>query len=202
MTVQTVPSAAKIRHARLRISAPDSGVRSVMNRRAAYGHQLRAMWNGAIEFAALSRQESAELHAFFERLDGQVDSFGVPIPLGVLSQGNTSPSGTLNTAVVAGSDTADLTGFPTNTVLLRGTLLALGDIDDSNYQVVEVVVDADLDSSGTTTVAPRIRRAIDSGTAVKAGGITMKLNLTGDRLDSIQDAITYGSLAIDVMEAL
>jgi len=157
------------------------------------------MWRGQVVFAATNRSDALAQHAALESFDGKVTAFGVTLKQGFATQSNAF-SGTLAAAAVAGADTI-LLQSGTLTDLKVGTLLQIGTPGDANYQLVELLDDVSVKSAVSAYVAPRIRYAINSGTAVTGGNVTAALKLAKDDLAATYD-IDNGMLAVDVVEAL
>jgi len=202
MTLLLAPAQYRIAELRLCIKSPTDEVRRGLNRKAPHAAPIREMWAGQILWAGLSRADMSALAAFFERLDGRVTPFGVQLKAGFTSRyvaGNAAATGTL-TAQGLGYNVirVSVSGNPRIAV---GTLMTLGVDTTDAYQMVECVQEAVADGSADIYIAPRLRWSMASS-AVTLGTVTGKFSLAGDSLDALQFSPAYGTLSVDVVEAL
>lgn len=203
MALAIVPAVAKIAELRLSIRAPTDEARRGLNMKAPYAPAAREMWAGQILWAALSRDDTNELAAFFESLDGRVTPFGVELAAGFAGQivpgFSGAASGTLASIPALGADSiaVSVSGSP---ILAPGTLVGIGDTAGV-YQLVEIVAGGAANGSTALKIAPRVRFTVGS-TACVLGTVTGKFNLAGDTLTALQFSPSAGTLAVDVMEAL
>ena len=199
MPLTSLPASFKIVELRLSISAAGDNPRRQLNKSRNPMLPFAEMWRGQIVFATVGRNDALAQHAALEAFDGKVTAFGVTLKQGFATHAN-SFSGTLAAAAVAGADTISLTSG-TLTDLQAGTLLQIGAADAANYQLIEVLEPVSVKDAVTVYIAPRIRYAINSGTAVTGGDVTAALKLAKDELGATFD-IDNGMLAVDVVEAL
>jgi hypothetical protein len=160
------------------------------------------MWRGQIMWADLSRSDMAALVAFFEARDGRVTPFEVTLAAGFASQfdgGFAQVVGTTPAAPALGVDRVKLTTTP-NLALRAGTLLGFGATNNS-YQMCEVVRTGFADGLSDVYIAPRIRR-VPSNLFVTMGTVPFVCTLADDELKSVSWNPAYGTLTVDVIEAL
>lgn len=199
MPVTSLPSTFRIVELRLAVVSAGEHPRRQLNKSRNPMLPFGELWAGQIVFAATGRNDAMAQHAALEAFDGKVTAFGVTLKQGFATQSN-SFSGTLAAAVTAGADNISLQSA-TLTDLPAGTLLQIGTPGDANYQLVEVLDDVSVKTATTVYVAPRIRYAISSSTAVTGGNVTAVLKLAKDEL-AAQFDIDNGALAVDVIEAI
>lgn len=199
MPLTSLPASFKIVELRLAIGAAGDNPRRQLNKSRNPMLPFAEMWRGQIVFATVGRSDAVAQHAALEAFDGKVTAFGVTLKQGFATHSN-SLSGTLAAAAVAGADTISLTSG-TLTDLAAGTLLQIGTPGDANYQLVEVLEPVSVKAAVSVYIAPRIRYAINSGTAVTGGNVTAALKLAKDELGATFD-IDNGVLAVDVVEAI
>jgi len=198
MPLTSLSATFKIVELRLSIGMAGDNPRRPMNKSRNPMTPYAEVWRGQIVFAAVNQADAFAQQAELEAFDGRVTAFGVTLKQGFATHSN-SFSGTLASAAVAGADAISVTA--TATALLAGTLLQIGTPGDANYQLVEVLEDVTVGAATTVRIAPRIRYAIASSTAVTGGNVTAALKLVKDELDH-RFAIHSGSFTVDVIEAL
>lgn len=197
MATPALPAAAHIRELRLAISAGNNEARRPLNRKAPYAAAYREYWAGEVLFAPTSPSDGQALAAFLESLDGRVLPFRLPLTPFSVVHANTG--GTLGADVARGADTLRVTKASTNP-LLRGTLLAIGNIDTTAFQLVEVIHDGPGGTSETVYIAPRIGQAFSGGTTVAIGAVSGKFTLAGDISKSVN--VSSGLVSVSVIEAV
>lgn len=199
MALLSLPSIAKITELRLRIAVPISDPTLTLNRRKPIGPAYREMWMADVALAAVSPQNMPALIAAFERMDGRVAGFKIPLGAGKFSRA-AAYTASLVAAPATGADRIRLNLSPASGALLRGTLITLGDIEASDFQLVEVVKTVTASSDTTVRIAPRIRRKFTTGSAVALGNVTGRFKLSTDQLsDSV--SVSSGSFSFSAMEA-
>lgn len=200
MTTAALPAAAKVQELRLAVECPTDEVRRPLTRKAPYAAPMREMWRGEVLFAPMTQADARAVAAFFDGLDGRVTPFRLPLKGGVHTVENASTSGTLAAAVASGADRISL-AKGTSAELLPGTLIAIGDIDTTAFQLVEVIAGGSVATTQTVIIAPRIRQAFSSGAAVAIGGTNGKFKLAQDTFAGSVSA-SAGIISISVEEAV
>lgn len=200
MAVPQLPSFANIAETRLWIDAPAPEARRPANLRAPYAARFSELWRAQVLFAAMSRNDAHRLKAFFSGLDGRVQTFQLPLPAGYLTR-EVEFTGQLNATPASGRGTINVARTGGATTLAAGTLLAIGNINADDFQLVEVLADAEVSAgSFTLEIAPRIARVFPIGTVVQAATFG-KFALAKDVLDGWAATAGSGTLAVDLIEA-
>lgn len=198
MSLLALSSLAKIIEIRLRIDAPNKGPALALNRRKPIGPAYHEMWTAEIALAAVSPENWPALVAAFERLDGRVQGFTLPI--GKFSR-KAAYTGAVVAAPATGADRIRLNLSPASGSLLRGTLISIGDVNADNFQLVEVVKTVTASSDTTVRIAPRIRRKFTTGSAVAIGGNAIgRFKLAEDQI-SESLSVSSGGLTFKANEA-
>lgn len=199
--VSTIPAAAKIREARLRISTRTEDHQRPTNLKSLRPPTYSEAWDAEFLFAAMTRADALAVTAFFEALDGPVAPFAVPLAAGYLSRSVTTTAA-LATVPPRGADVVDITASPLVT-LQPGTLIAFGTITDADYQVCEVIETASpVAGVLAVRIAPRVRYLWTLATAVTIGAVNGKFRLRGrDGLDATL-SVTTGVLTVKASEAI
>lgn len=195
MTVPALPSFAKIRELRLgvRHAREDDPLRpTTRSRPFAPSHSER--WQGEMLFAPLASAKARELCAFLEGQDGRVSPFLVTLTAGKFGA-DVAATAAVAVAPALGTDVVSLT--VTGGPIVPGTLLTLGDPQSGPFQLFEAVAV----SGGNVTVAPRVRAAFTTGSAVTIGTVQAKLCRAQDTFD-LADYVGHSLLSLTVVEAL
>lgn len=194
----TLPAIAKIVEMRMRILVPLSDPKLALNRRMPIGPAFREMWLYEVALAPVAPEDTRKLVAALERMDGKINPF-------TFSLKSFSRAASLTASVVAapatGSVTVRLNFTPTGVMLKRGTLISLGDITTSTYQVVEVLADVLTASDTTVTIAPRVRRKFTTGSAVAVANVQAKAKLNSDDISNSRTP-TSGVVSFSALEAI
>lgn len=199
MPVTALPASLKIVELRLAIQLAGEHPRRVGNKSRMPSAPLAEIWRGSVTFAALSQSDLMQAIAKLEAYDGRATAFGLPLKQGFATHTN-SVSGTLAATTTRGKDTIAVT-CSTLTEITAGTLLQIGTAGDAGAQLVEVLEDVTVTTATLVRIAPRIRTAIASGTAVTGGNITAAFKRVGDKIDS-SFATDSGMLTLEFVEAL
>lgn len=197
MTLPTLPSYLKVTDARLRISNAADEHKSEINRRNPSPAAFREVWTLEAAFAPIARGYADALAAWIEALDGRVNAFKMPLTQGVYGATCTATvalSG--NTARGAGYLPVTITG-----TIPAGTLLGVGDIEASAFQVFEVLEDA---TSVTTQlpIAPRVRHAFTTSSPVEVSAVHGRFNLFADATGGVSLTLDRAGVALSAVEAL
>lgn len=195
-----LPTIAKIRELRLRVAAPNDNARRPLTRKAPYAPALREMWFAEVALAATAPADALALAAFIESLDGRVDVLTFPLAGGVFGAAHAVAAGTLSGAVAAGANRVKVLKSGA-AVLEPGTLLGIGDPNTAAYQMVEVTGGGAASVAQVVHVAPRIRRAFASGTAVAIGSVTARMRLDSDAHNVAADVVS-GTGTLSLIEAV
>lgn len=198
MALLSLSTLAKITEIRLRIDVPNSAPTLVLNRRKPIGPAYREIWLAEVALAAVSTQNWPALVASFERMDGRVQGFVLPV--GKFSR-QAAYTASIVSAPATGADRIRLNLVPASGVLLRGTFITLGDINSDDFQLVEVVKSVAATSDTTVRIAPRIRRKFTTGSAVVVGSKTVgRFKLLDDQL-SESLSVASGAMTFSAHEA-
>lgn len=198
MALLSLSTLAKITEIRLRIDVPNSAPTLALNRRKPIGPAYREIWLAEVALAAVSTQNWPALVASFERMDGRVQGFVLPV--GKFSR-QAAYTASIVSAPATGADRIRLNLVPASGVLLRGTFITLGDINSDNFQLVEVVKSVAATSDTTVRIAPRIRRKFTTGSAVVVGTKTVgRFKLLDDQL-SESLSVSSGAMTFSAHEA-
>lgn len=197
MTLPTLPSYLKVTDARLRITNPADEHKSEINRRNPSPATFREVWTLEAAFAPVAASYADALQAWVEVLDGRVNAFKMPLTQGVYGA-TCSGSVALSAATTRGAGTLPVTVTGT---IPAGTLLAVGDIETSTFQVFEVLEDA---TSATTAleIAPRVRHAFTSGATVEIAAVHGKFKLMADATGGVTLRLDRAGISLAAVEAV
>jgi hypothetical protein len=200
MPVAALPTVARISELRLAIAAPCDEIARPLNRKAPYAPAYRELWRGELLCAGLAHADAAALAAFLEALDGRVTPFKLSLGAGKFGQ-LASHTGSLQAVPALGADTVSLNLSPASGRIRAGTLLTVGDLETSAYQLFECVQDVTAASATAVKVAPRVRTTFTLASPVALGTVWAKLRLASDEVDA-STLVTHGLVTIGVVEAL
>lgn len=190
MSVYTWPATVVPRTVQLRLMPAIRTFTSPYSRQTQAVDLLAETWRLQMTLPPnTDRIVAGALEAFFDRLKGQVHQaslwhFGRPAPLGSMRG---SPTLSANAAQLA------------NTVAINGsgTLLA-GDMIGVGGQLCRVMADATL--PGSVEIAPRLRTAVASGSAVAWDKPTANFMLASDGVPLVYEPGFYRELEVEWME--
>lgn len=194
MALIDLPAYAAIRELRLYVSVAGQDQRRVTNRKRAPGPIFGELWRGSVAFASLNRERNAGIAAVLASCDGRVNQLKLPLTAGFAS--HSASANTLAATTVAGQDTITL---GTGATITPGTLVTLGTIGSGTYQLLEIVASV---SSTVHHVAPRVRYAFSSGATLAIGSVTGLFEVATDELGGVSHGPSYGSVAVDLIEAI
>lgn len=198
----SVPSYAKISELQLRIVSPDDAARNVMNLKLQAAAAFRECWAGQVAFAAMHPNDANKFLSWVEQFEGRLTAFGVPVYEGHFTK-TPSHTGTLAADTTAGSSTLSLTVSPVSGTIEAGTLLTVGNADNDEYQVFEVLADAAVSSNPVSVeVSPRVRWVFSSGATVTFGATNMRFRLREDYVGDHSIDISHGVVVLDVVEGV
>lgn len=191
MSVYTWPAAVQPRAVQLRLLPAIRTFTSPYNRSTQAVDLMAETWRLQMTLPpGTDRVVAGALEAFFDRLKGQVHQaalwhFGRPAPLGTMRG---SPTLSANAAQLA------------NTVAINGTgTLLAGDMIGIGGQLCRVMADASL--PGSVEIAPRLRSAMPSGTAITWDKPTANFMLaTPDGVPLVYEPGLYQGTEVEWME--
>lgn len=200
MPLATWPAYAIPTEARLVINnAIPKDYRSQVNRAAPFPALFREVWFASIALAPMSRANAELFAAFCETLDGRVTAFKIAMTAGVFTR-SSSTGLALLTTTTPGASTIRIT-VPTGG-FYPGTLISLGDIETSSFQLLEVL---DTVAAGTRTIniAPRIRHVFTAGVTCASGSdVFGKFNLATDSDGRARVNVSHGRASVQFTEAV
>lgn len=200
MTAYALPSYCKIQSMALGVRLFNAGVRFTPARQYAVSNAFSSeLWAGSISFAPMSRENAFAAAAFFERLRQNSHSFYFDTKAGFDRPAITG-DGTIIADALAGASVVNMSWDDSGT-LPRGTLLGFRGVTGASAQVCEVLRDVTKSSNMLVPVAPRIR--FDQTTAVSViKAPQWRFNLAGPRFSSYNIENSYGTLSVEVVEAI
>lgn len=186
----------------MRIVAPSYGARSAMHRKGFYGPQVAERWEGEIALAPMSRAQARIYDAWLADLRGRLNAFLLPAAAGFLTHSATA-AGTITTQPDAGDDALAVTFSAAGPALATGTLIAIGDPSDAEYQVVELLeIITPSGGAQTIKIAPRVRHAYVTTTPITTADVQFRLHLADDASGAPSFNVQTGTAGLAVVEAI
>lgn len=198
MALAQFPAVARAVEARLAIinNTPDEHF-SEASRRGSYPIPMREMWACSMAFAPMSRADAELVAAFCEQHDGRVTSFKHALGFGVFRP-TVQPGVTLSANAARGANTLSVNvptgGFP------AGTLINIGDIETSRFQLLEVLAAVGAGAQ-TIAIAPRLRFAFNAGTGMASNAVFGKWQLARDDVGRPVVDVSSGAMSVEFIEA-
>ena len=201
MAIAAFPSFAHIAELRMTVEYGSYGKRGELSRAARYGAQRRELWRGEMLIASVTPVNAAAFTAFLHGLEGATRPFKIELKQGFAASTYVAPGAITVSAAVPGSDVLALSAVGSST-LPCGALLAIGDIETTQYQVVEVAETVTASGTFSVRVSPRIRYAFTAGTVVTTQNVFGKFRVADETPNTFSRVITSGGGVVKFLEAV